>query len=83
MGSNSTRESIKNAMQQRGQVMSKLGIKDLGEWIDIAGHVTYLLIDVTDAHAITQMMAELGLLGWLSAEIHPVVPHQEAAAALQ
>jgi len=83
VASESTRESIKIAMQQREQVMSKLGMKEIGEWIDMPGHVAYLLVDTANSHVISQWMAELGLLGWLKAEIHPVIPVQEAAQTLQ
>jgi hypothetical protein len=83
MGSKTVADNIKNVMQKRDQVMSKLGIKEVGEWMDISGHVTYLLADVTDAHVFTKMLAEYGLLGWIKAEIHPVVSVQESAAMLQ
>jgi len=82
VASESARESVKIAMQQREQVMSKLGIKEIGEWIDMPGHVAYLLVDAANGHVITQMLAEFGLLGWLKAEIHPVIPYQEAAKTL-
>ena len=62
--------------------MSKLGMKEIGEWIDMPGHVAYLLVDAANSHVITQWMAELGLLGWLKAEIHPVIPYQEALKTL-
>jgi hypothetical protein len=83
LGSKTVADNIKNVMQKRAQVMSKLGIKDVGEWMDISGHVTYLLADVTDAHVFTQMLGEYGLLGWIKAEIHPVVTTQESVALLQ
>jgi hypothetical protein len=82
MGSETVRNSIQGVMQKRGDVMSKLGIKDIGEWIDIAGHETYLIADVDNAHVFTQMLAEFGLLGWIKAEIHPIVPYQDAAKVL-
>jgi hypothetical protein len=83
MGSKTVADNVKNVVQKRDQVMSKLGIKDMGEWIDVSGHVTYLLADVTDAHVFTRMLGELGLLGWIKTEIHPVIPVQESAAPLQ
>ena len=58
VASESARESVKIATQQREQVMSKLGIKEIGEWIDMPGHVAYLLVDAANSHVITQMLAE-------------------------
>ena len=83
MGSKAVADNIKNVVQKRDQVMSKLGIKDVGEWIDVAGHVAYLVADATDAHVFTRMLAEYGLLGWIKAEIHPIISYQDSAALLQ
>jgi len=82
MASEKARESVKIAMENRQPVMSKLGIKEIGEWIDIPGHVAYLLVDCANSHVITQMLAEFGLLGWLTAEIHPVISYQDAARTM-
>jgi len=82
VGSETVRESAKIAMQKREQVMSKLDIREIGEWIDVPGHVAFLLVDAPNAHVITQMLAELGLLGWLTAAIHPVIDYREAAKML-
>ena len=83
MGSKAVADNIRNVMQKRAQVMSRLGIKDVGEWIDVAGHVAYLVADATDAHVFTRMLAEYGLLGWIKAEIHPIISYQDSAALLQ
>ena len=81
--SEKARESVRTAMEKREQVMSELGIREIGEWIDMPGHTAFLLIDAPNAHVVTQMLAEFGLLGWLNAAIHPVVPYQEAAKAVR
>jgi hypothetical protein len=83
MGSKAVADNIKNVVQKRAQVMAKLGIKDVGEWIDVAGHVTYLVADATDAHVFTRMLAEYGLLGWIKAEIHPIISYQDSVSLLQ
>jgi hypothetical protein len=51
-----------------------------GSWVDPPGHVTYVLADAPNAHAINAAMVSLKFTHWNTVAIHPVVSTQEALA---
>lgn len=60
------------------EVSAKLGITVQGSWVDMPGHVSFMVADAPNAHAITQMLIDLHLMDWNTVVVHPVVEMQQA-----
>ena len=53
-----------------------------GGWVAKSPHLTYLLLDAPDAHAVDNAIVDLGLAVWNTAEITPVITLDEAVGGL-
>jgi hypothetical protein len=53
-----------------------------GWWFDPPAHVSYMLADAPNAHALNALVMELRLHFWNTLDIHPVVPVEDVVASI-
>ena len=53
-----------------------------GGWVSKSAHLTFLVIDAPNAHAVDDALVDLGLAVWNTATIYPVVTLEEAVGGL-
>ena len=68
----------RNGFAQMDEVSGKHGVSVQGAWMDPTGHITYVLADSHNAHAISAAMAELKFFHWNEVRIRPVQPIKDA-----
>ena len=54
-----------------------------GGWVSRSAHVTFVVIDGPNAHAVDAAMIDLGLAVWNTSTIYPVITLQEAVDGLR
>ncbi len=52
-----------------------------GGWVSKSAHLTFIVIDAPNAHAVDGAMVDLGLAVWNTATIYPVITLEEAVGA--
>ena len=82
MSNKALREKIMADNQQTPEVMKKYSVTSQGAWTFVGGHVTYMMVDAPNAHVISQLLMELGIMDWNTVVINPVVTTQEAMAKM-
>ena len=65
------------------QVMQSHGCTFQGGWLGKSSHLTIVLIDAPSAHAVDDVMVDLGLAVWNTATIYPVITLEEGVAGLR
>lgn len=65
------------------QVMQSHGCTFQGGWLGKSSHLTFVLIDAPSAHAVDDVMVDLGLAVWNTATIYPVITLEEGVAGLR
>lgn len=65
------------------QVMQMRGCTFKAGWVGKSSHLTFLLIDGPDAHAVDDAVVDLGFAVWNTADIYPVIPIEEAVEGLR
>lgn len=53
-----------------------------GGWISRSAHATFVVVDGPNAHAVDELMIDLGLAAWNTATVYPVITLQEAVEGL-
>ena len=54
-----------------------------GGWIGKSTHVTFLLFEAPGAHAVDDVMVELGLAVWNTSSMYPVLTFEEGVEGLK
>ena len=54
-----------------------------GGWVGKSSHMTFLLIDGPDAHAVDDAVVDLGFAVWNTADIYPVIGLDDAVEGLR
>ena len=54
----------------------------LGGWVSKSAHLTFIVIDAPNSHAVDDAMVDLGLAVWNTATIYPVITLEEAVGGL-
>ena len=54
-----------------------------GGWVSKSAHLTFILLDGPNAHAVDDAAVDLGLALWNTATIYPVITFEEAITGLQ
>jgi len=53
-----------------------------GGWVSKSAHLTFILLDGPNDHAVVDAAVDLGLALWNTTTIHPVITFEEAVAGL-
>ena len=53
-----------------------------GGWVSKSAHLTFLVIDAPNGHAVDDAIVDLGLAVWNTATIYPVITLEEAVGGL-
>lgn len=69
--------------KQSEEVSKKLGVTIQGSWVNMPGHITFIICDAPNAHAVNEMASQLKLMDWNTVVVHPVITLQEAMTRLQ
>jgi hypothetical protein len=59
------------------EVAKKLNVTSQGSWTYMPGHLIYMLVDAPNAHVVSQMVMEIGIMDWNTVVINPVIPMEE------
>ena len=79
---NTVRDRVLTMSSTMDQVLKAHGCSFQGGWVSRSAHVTFLVIDGPDAHAVDAAMVDLGLAAWNTATTYPVITLEEAVAGL-
>ena len=63
-------------------VLQSHGCTFQGGWVSKSAHLTFLVIDGPNSHAVDDAMVDLGLAVWNTATIYPVITLDEAVGGL-
>ena len=64
------------------EVLQAHGCNFQGGWVSKSAHVTFIVIDAPNAHALDDAMVDLGLAVWNTTTIYPVITLEEAVGGL-
>ena len=59
-------------------VLQSHGCSFQGGWVSKSAHLTFLVIDAPNAHAVDDAIVDLGLAVWNTATIYPLITLDEA-----
>ena len=77
------RDRVLRMSDAMDQVMQSHGCTFQGGWLGKSSHLTFVLIDAPSAHAVDDVMVDLGLAVWNTATIYPVITLEEGVAGLR
>ena len=66
-------EEIHPCLHAMDEMLKARGIGIVGRWADPPAHVSYLVLDAPDAHAVQSILMESGVASHTTSEIRPVV----------
>ncbi len=64
------------------EVLKTHGCTFQGGWVSKAAHLTFIMLDAPNAHAVDDALVDLGLAVWNTATIYPVITLEEAFEGL-
>ncbi len=64
------------------EVLQSHGCTLQGGWISKGAHLTFILVDGPNAHAVDDAAVDLGLAVWNTSTIYPVITMDEAVGGL-
>ena len=64
------------------EILERRGCSFHGGWVSKSAHLTVVVIDAPDAHTVDDLMIDLGLAVWNTADIYPVITLEEAVEGL-
>ena len=71
-------EKARTGMGQLAEASKKHGVTVQGFWVDPPAHQFYLLADAPNAHALNDLMIEVQVFHWNTADVHAVTTVEEA-----
>ncbi len=77
------RDRVLRMAETREQAMEFRGCTYRGGWVGKSSHMTFLLIDGPDAHAVDDAVVDLGFAVWNTADIYPVIGLDDAVEGLR
>ncbi len=63
-------------------VLQSHGCSFQGGWVSKSAHLTFLVLDAPNAHAVDDAIVDLGLAVWNTATIYPLITLDEAVGGL-
>ncbi len=64
------------------EVLQTHGSTYQGGWVSKSAHLTFIMVDAPNAHAVDDALVDLGLAVWNTATIYPVITLEEAVEGL-
>ncbi len=64
------------------EVLQTHGCTFQGGWVSKSAHLTFIMLDAPNAHAVDDALVDLGLAVWNTATIYPVITLEEAFEGL-
>ncbi len=64
------------------EVLQTHGCTFEGGWVSKSAHLTFIMLDAPNAHAVDDALVDLGLAVWNTATIYPVITLEEAVEGL-
>ena len=64
------------------EVLNTHGCTFQGGWVSKSAHMTFIMLDAPNAHAVDDALVDLGLAVWNTATIYPVITLDEAFEGL-
>ena len=81
--SNEIGERMLRSAATMTQVLQSHGCTFQGGWVSKSAHLTFILLDGPNAHAVDDATVDLGMALWNTTTIYPVTTFEEAVAGLQ
>jgi hypothetical protein len=66
-------EAIHPCLHSMDQMLKEGSVTVVGRWADPPAHVSYMVLDAPNAHAISELMMESGLAAHTTTAIRPVM----------
>ena len=63
-------------------VLQSHGCTLQGAWVSKSAHLTFMVLDAPNSHALDDALVDLGLAVWNTATTYPVITLEEAVAGL-
>ena len=76
------RDRVATMASTMTEVLNSHGCTFQGGWVARSAHLTFIVIDAPNAHAVDEAMIDLGLAVWNTATIYPVITLEEAVQGL-
>jgi hypothetical protein len=64
------------------ETLASRGCEYRGGWVGKSSHLTWLLLDGPDAHAVDNAVIDMGLATWNRTKIYPIITMEEGIAGL-
>ena len=77
------RDRVLLASSTMTEVLKSHGCTFQGGWVSKSAHLTFILLDGPNAHAVDDASVDLGLALWNTNTIYPVITFEEAVEGLQ
>ena len=79
---NTVRDRVLQMSSTMEQVLKAHDCTLQGGWVSKSAHVTFAIIDGPSAHAVDELMVDLGFAAWNTTTMYPVITFQEAVEGL-
>ena len=76
------RDRVLIAASTMTDVLQSHGCTFQGGWVSKSAHLTFILLDAPNAHAVDDAAVDLGLAVWNTNTIYPVITFEEAVGGL-
>lgn len=76
------RDRVMVAASTMTEVLQTHGCTFQGGWVSKSAHLTFILLDGPNAHAVDDAAVDLGLAVWNTNTIYPVITFEEAVGGL-
>ena len=79
---NDIRDRVLLAASTMTEVLQTHGCTYQGGWVSKSAHLTFILVDGPNAHAVDDVTVDLGLAVWNTATFYPLITLDEAVGGL-
>ena len=79
---NTVRDRVLKMSSTMEEVLQAHDCTMQGGWVSRSAHATFVVVDGPNAHAVDELMIDLGLAAWNTTTVYPVITLQEAVEGL-
>jgi hypothetical protein len=72
------RKKYLGELERMHEIAGAHEVKIEGGWSNMPGHAIYIVVDASDAHAVSTFASELRLMDWNTVDVQPVLTLDEA-----
>ena len=76
------RDRVLRMSAELTETLSRRGCEYRGGWVGKSSHLTWLILDGPDAHAIDDAVIDMGLATWNRTDIYPIITMEAAFGGL-